>query len=270
MVSILGSDGACALRKAAERSPEVEAVLVPRSVLAWINLIGRDDYEGDLPGVVDTSLTFKKSEDTYTGSITIGNDQYTFDHASSLHLASAVAVALGVDAESFDPALKDLDLARLGKSIDLLVKAHSVTSGLDERHPCSVCGEKFATKGKKSDKWFCRRCPEVDKTEAPGPAHMATPPGAPTAGQPATMQALKGPPTPKAPKALKITKSQSERRCGLCGFAQFKAGRFNGCLCFRDLSKSVNTVPDGDGYLIELKGWDNEALLTLIESLGSK
>jgi len=120
------------------------------------------------------------------------------------------------------------------------------------------------------------------KTEAPGPAHAATPPGAPEAGQPANMQALKGPPKapkklPLAPgmakpaKTLVVSKAQSERSCGLCGLPQFVAGSFKGCMCFRALAKSAKCTPNSDGFKLEFKAdWDEDALQTLLEALGAK
>lgn len=128
LIQILGADGAKALCKAADRNIEIESVLVPRAILAWLGLVGRSDYEGDLPGVSNTYLSFTKSEEAYTGSVTIGSDVYNFDRAPLMHLAASVAVAIGVDADKFDPGLRDLDLARLGKSIDLLVKARHVAA----------------------------------------------------------------------------------------------------------------------------------------------
>ena len=50
LVATLGEDGATALAKAAERSPVLAPVLVPRALLSWLQLQG-SAYEGSLPGV---------------------------------------------------------------------------------------------------------------------------------------------------------------------------------------------------------------------------
>jgi hypothetical protein len=137
--------------------------------------------------------------------------------------------------------------------------------------------------------------------EAPGPAHAPTPPLAPLAPTPPDpTQDSKGPtvslkakapklPTPKSssdviqtghgmkqpkPKSpsLKVTKAQSEVECPICGGKQFKADKFTGCICFRDLAKAVRVSVLEDGsYNLEFRSeWDQDSILTLLESLGKK
>ncbi len=79
--------------------------------------------------------------------------------------------------------------------------------------------------------------------------------------------------TQKAPKAkpptLAVSKSQSEAECPVCGGHQFKADQFRGCICFRDLAKSVKVTVTETGYNLEFKAdWDQDSILTLLESLG--
>lgn len=370
LVAVLGTDGAKALRKAAERSHELGHALVPRTILAWLGIAAREDYEGDLPGVRNSYITFRKSESGYTGSISFTDeDMHEFQGASLEYLAAAVAVYLGADADRVGPGLRDLDLARLGKSIDLLVKARAVTANLEKgvlnpsagyqikhmpgtdqhgithiaaydphgnevgtakfsHHPSGhmeavlvgvdddhqrkgiasamyahaqkVTGKAIKPSKNQTDEgaalWAGNaKTPQFGtvtpppaavkepklatptmKAESPGPAHAPTPaqPHEPPAGP--SMQQEKGPKPAKKPKlpkiakTLRVTKSQSERKCGLCGIAQFKHDRFNGCLCLRDLAKHAKTTADGDLFVVEFKSeWDEESILTLIESLGS-
>ncbi len=136
LAGVLGPDGATALAKAVERQAVLVPVIVPRTILAWLRL--QDPvYEGQLPGVGDSYLAFSKSEDaagTYTGTIAVGAQAYGFEGATALHLASAIGVALGVDADAVDPRrLRDLDVQRLGKSIDLLARARQAVSDLGKR-----------------------------------------------------------------------------------------------------------------------------------------
>ena len=130
LVSIVGSEGASALKKACDRSPAIESILVPRAVVAWLGLVS--EFEGDLPGVPGVHVALQKSDETYSGSVTIGSTPYVLDKASVLHAGSAISVALGLDADQFDPDVRDLDLVRLGKSIDLLVKAHCASMQVEE------------------------------------------------------------------------------------------------------------------------------------------
>lgn len=285
--AVLGEDGAKALSKAAERAPELGHAVLPRTIMAWLGVATRDDFEGTIPGVQNTYLQFTKSESKYSGSVSVGDEVYSFEAATILHLGACVAVALGSDHERMSPGLRDLDIQRLGKNIDTLVKARLAIAEIRKR-----ALEATVTKAQKSPQ---------GGAEAPGPAHAATPPLAPLAPQaPAPTQTSKGPvvglrpkppklPTPKAatdqtqtsadgksaPKSkaptLKVTKAQSEVECPVCGVPQFKADRFLGCICMRDLAKSASATVTPDGYLLKFSAdWDQDAILTLIESLGRK
>jgi hypothetical protein len=130
LMAVLGKDGAKALYKASLRANELENAIVPRAILAWLNTIGLTDYEGELPGVEDTYINFQKSEDTYSGAISIADSVFTFHAANVFHVASCIAVALGADADKLSPSIRDLDLNRLGKTIDVLAKATFVTEQL--------------------------------------------------------------------------------------------------------------------------------------------
>lgn len=266
--AVLGDDGARALAKAAERGPELEAALLPRTIMAWLGIAARHDFEGQIPGVENTYIQFRKAEERYSGSVAIGEEVYSFEKASVLHLGACMAVALGADHERVTAGLKDLDIQRLGKNIDTLAKARVAVAELRKR----ALG-----------------------AEAPGPAHAPTAPDGPVAPTPPVPnQTSKGPmvgmtPTqPKPPKpgtpsllpgaktqtkspALKVTKSQAEKKCPICSGTQFRSGRFSGCICFRELAKSVRVRILEDGYNLEFgPDWDRDSILTLVESLGTK
>lgn len=132
MRAVLGRDGAEALSKAVTRTQELEHVLLPRTILAWLEVASRWDYEGEVPGVENTYLSFRKDEDGYTGSIKLDDGDYVFARASLAHVAASIAVALGADHERIAKSVRDIDLARIGKSIDLLAKAKVATDALSK------------------------------------------------------------------------------------------------------------------------------------------
>lgn len=261
MVGVLGEEGAKALRKAAGRSKPLDNVLLPRTILAWLDIAARFNHEGELPGVDNTYLAFSKSENgVYSGSITIGDEVYGFEDSTKTHIASAIAVSLGHAVIAADEKLRDHDLANLGKNIDLLAKAHAVAQS-------------------------------IEKAEPPGPAAPPVPQGAPQAAQGARKQPrIPRPPTPKGkqveappapklrvripglkPKPIAIAKAQAERPCGACGGKQFKDGTFKGCICFKEMSKSVSVEDAGSNLLISFgSNWDSDAIATLLEALGVK
>jgi hypothetical protein len=80
-------------------------------------------------------VRFAKSEAGYTGSINVSDQMYDFSGASQEHVASAVVVALGLDRSAIAAGAKDIDVARLGKSIDLLVRARKATAILEGPGP---------------------------------------------------------------------------------------------------------------------------------------
>lgn len=143
--ALLGEDGAQALAKAAERSPALAPVLIPRVILSWLALLDRDGaYERDLPGVENSYFSMQKTDSGYTGVIAVGDASWGFEAASALHLAASIGVALGVDTEDLDPALRNLDLQRLGKSVDLLVKARAAAEQLGKRQLDPNAGYTFS------------------------------------------------------------------------------------------------------------------------------
>jgi len=260
MCGVLGTEGADALKKAASRSTALENVLLPRAILAWLDLASRNDtFEGSLPGLHNTYLQFNKSEQGYSGSIGIEGEVFSFNGVSVYHVASSVAVALGLDQEPVDVHLRPEDLARLGKTIDILSKAHVLVDNL-------------------------RKSQLVNKAEAPGPAAAPTKQGEPTqaiapnkapripklgaTSKPPKQPTIPGIPPPKLP-SVKVTKSESEVSCPDCGRQQFVAGRFTGCFCIMALARSVHTAPLEDGYMLTFKGeWDRDSVGVLLKSMG--
>ena len=454
--AVLGEDGARALAKASARSREIEPALLPRAIMAWLGSAGLGDYEGDIPGVPDTYLQFRKSEEgRFTGSVSIDRVVYTFKRASPLHLAASIAVAVGADQESLSPSLRDLDIQRLGKSLDTLVKARAVVAELrkmrtseeqlaktiadtkvgvpvegksntwdyshllspqhtkagyklhvgepdtellhaklrhgqlevgsvngtlsdrdEEGNPSLKIGfaeipnpkhrgrglgqlmyealmtHAFHTKGVREvhggnhstmasmvHKKLSRQhgmdyspkpttAARGDFDEEPGdfdnrvgpyqyaikdemepgggkggaqlPGPQAEPRGPMEpvqALQPQAKQTSKGrivpvhpkPPNPPAPSStipvagqpqeqkrqalpsMAVGKSQASQPCSVCGIPQFRGNLFRGCMCLRDLAKSVKTIPTSTGYRLEFgKDWDEDSVAILVEALGEK
>jgi hypothetical protein len=128
LTAVLG-DGADALVKAVDRSPDLEFAIVPRAILAWLQ--SAPTHEGEVPGVPGTFVAFEKGEAGFSGRLGVGGS-YRFDRQSLFHVAGAVAVEMDLDYSAAPEGLRDLDIERLGKSIDLLarVRAASGEAGL--------------------------------------------------------------------------------------------------------------------------------------------
>jgi hypothetical protein len=131
LAGVLGHEGAAAFKKAISKEESIATAVLPRAILSWIDLATKYEYEGEIPGVENTYLQFRKSEPgTFRGAVSIGEDVYTFDRASVFHVAGAVALALGVDQAKPADTVRDQTLARLGKSIDTIVKARVAVDAL--------------------------------------------------------------------------------------------------------------------------------------------
>lgn len=283
LVGILGQDGANALRKAVERSVQLESVLVPRAILAWLGVAGRSDYNGTVPGMADSQMQFAKSQNSFTGSVKVDGRAIGFTGADIFQLASAIAVAIGADQSPTD--VKDIELFRLGKSIDMLAKARIVAERLAKAKPA-------AERAGPQDKGFVPTPP----TKAAIPKKQVGSPPAPTksGAVPFQMEQQQQEPlpekkavpkfangvhpnelAPKPPKTaknekvkLKVTKSESHRPCSICGKPQFANERFVGCLCFRDLAKYTTVVKSEKDYTITFKSeWDLESVEAFLETL---
>lgn len=226
LTGVLGTEGARALARQAEREPDLAAVLVPRTALAWLQDL--DKHEGNLPGVDTSYLKFSKNGVGYGGVVNLGDINYEFQNAGQEHLAAAIAVAVGQGGTT-TPAVRDLILARLGKSIDALAKAQVLVKAL----------------------------PRVLKADLPGttakPREQTEPEG-PT--QPQKQARNARPKLPKSPKlpGIKVEKSEAATPCAVCERNMFnEALKFEGCMCWQDLAKHVTTTVYNDGVVLEFK-----------------
>lgn len=260
--AVVGHDGARALAKASEHAVELDHAIFPRTILAWLAVASRFGHDGTVPGIEDVKLSFKKSERGFDGYVTLDGALHRFEGASVDHLAGCVAVALGLDHERVAESASPQKIAKLGKSIDLLVKSRMVLKlGKDEKDD------------------------QKKKINLPGVAAQPRGPLGPvppTAIQPKGKQAPAGaagtsvtPPMqlPKLPKkkpAAVITKSEAASRCKMCGRSAFGGNRYVGCFCFSSLAKNVKTLPLDGGFVLEFTGLDDEEITTLLEGLRGK
>lgn len=259
--AVLGRPGAAAL------GPLQKSVFAPwipaRAALAWV---GETSESGPfLPG---TSIPMVLAKTEYGWSGVVGD--YGFVDASASHVVAAMTVHLGFVPGR--PDIKSQDLARLGRTIDALVKAEKTKGGgggdeggkgaadaaiphTDATPPTAVAPP---MKGPKKPRV---KLPAVPKTPSSKPV------GIPKVPKPTGLPKVTV--IPKAPKTteMKLSEAATGVRCEACGSRQFDSGRFKGCLCFRSLAKSVVSEPIRGGVKLTLTGWDEDAITTLREAL---
>jgi hypothetical protein len=242
--AVVGPEGARALSKAAEYAEELDQAIFPRTILAWLDLTAPFGHNGTVPGVDEVKFTCKKSESNFTGSITVDGELYRFENASLNHVAGCIAVALGLDHERVSPQARPEQIAKLGKSIDLLVKSNLVK---DQMIP-------------------------KKKLTLPGMAAKPIQPIAPEAPTPVQPKNQ----TPQLPKqkkkpTIQITKSEAQKKCPHCMRPQFNGDSFRGCFCWAALAKNLKAIPTADGFTLEFgPSWDLDAILTLEETFKGK
>lgn len=260
LVSVLGKDGARAILKAADHSSGLKGAVVPRAIQAWLGSV-KVEYSGEIPGVETSQIRFTKSEGLFTGHIAIGDEVFKLQKSTASQTLAAVAVALDLDKDIGAPSVRDIDLERLGKSLDVLVKARALNKEIEK--------EKEELEKEELEK----------ATEAPGPSAAPIPPKSPIPPEPTQPKvAPETPPTPKAKTArapkpvssvLRVTKAEADNCCPLCGGVQFRNETFTGCLCFRDLAKTAKVVTWGPQITLNLgEDWDQDAISTLLSTLG--
>jgi hypothetical protein len=270
----LGEVGASALANAAEHSDTVEALLMPRTVMSWLGVTQLFGWDGPLPGVEDTHLAFSKNLDnTYSGHITVGNGDFPFDDASIIHLAALVSVALGGDDPV--PNIKDLDLERLGKNIDVLVKSQYVTliegilaKNAEDSGGTSPAQIPSAQTGPAVPQLQAKRTKKIPIPKKPKNSIRVKP-------VPAKVSATKPRQAPKLPgakgKTLKVPNATAKSECSECGSPLIKNDRFVGCMCFRDFAGEVELLKHNDNTYIRFAPTiDRTVASAILEALGVK
>lgn len=276
--AVLGSTGTIALLKASQQSEEIHNALMPRSVLAWIK--AAQDFEGYIPGTDDTFVSFSKSEKGFSGEVAIGEELYKFTDASLFHLAASVAVAIDAEYEAVS-GLKDLDLERLGKSIDLLASREHIVGLLEKSDTDKDPVEDGDLDDEAYEKKYGKK--RLEKAGAgpgkPAGAIAPTAPTAPTATapppktqpmKPAKVQGAFPAVKPTPAPTMKLKMSEADFACKLCGEKQFKGPKFKGCFCFSGLAKSARVIAaDEEGFTVQLnEDWDSESIAALLEAVG--
>ena len=130
---VLGEDGQKAFEKADKRSGGIGVVLGPRAIIGWLSAAIKANFEGEIPGLHNSYISLQKHEaNSFSGVLTIGEQVHSFNEADILHVAANIAVALGIEDLEIPQHLKNSDISKLGKSIDMLVKARVIAKALSQ------------------------------------------------------------------------------------------------------------------------------------------
>ncbi len=247
LVAVLGKAGAKALTALADSSELVDAVLTPRAAMAWLH--ASSSHNGTVPGLPDTALTLVKTETGYTGEVRLAAGNHVFTSTAIEHVAAAITLAVG-EPVAARPGLRDVDLARLGKTLDLLAKAQVSPLARSEG------GKGVAAQARTP------KAPEAPTAKAPTT----------TRKKPKLPRAPGGVKAASTPKPLKLSEAEARKPCSVCLVSQFKGAEVQLCYCLRDLRKGLYAVPlSKGGFELTFGGdWDTDAVLVLLEAVGRK
>lgn len=268
MNEVLGPVGFEALKRAGKLMPQLDNAILPRCAIAWVDA-SQEGFQGNVPGT-SVMLTFKKSEDGYNGTMRYKGFDFDFKNTTEHYVVACVVTALGESKEIVEEA-RSIDLARLGKSVDLMVKQEK-----------KMAQAKAANKSLQS---LIKAAKMAHHGGAEGSAGtgLAQAPLEPTAPTPPTgtapaVQAKQLPkksliPTvkpakPKASYTLKLSEKEASAKCPVCSQTQLKAGKLQGCMCFRELVKNTSYTKDGDTYTVTLgPAWGTDEVSVFLETV---
>jgi hypothetical protein len=233
--SILGIQGLIVMKSLTKSSPDLEAYITPRVVVSWLRQSGYGQIH--LPNVCPLQ-TLEKTGYGFNGKAVVMDLNYSFTNATEEQIAAIISVATETNVQNVD--LKDVNLARLAKTIDALVKAQikQQYEHTEVAKPLEPLTPQKPTQ------------PNNDQIE---PAKTSDP-------------RIKIPKIPKVKKkTLVINKSETNKSCELCKQKLFTNHQFVGCSCFKTLAKNIDTTINNNSITLSFsEELDPDAILTII------
>lgn len=240
---LIGPHGVAVMSALEKSCDDLSGYITPRVIVGWLR---QSDY-GDvsLPdGCCISKL--EKSGYGYSGQSKIQDQDYEFKYASEEHVAAIITTACGQTLSKC--STKDLDLAKLAKTIDLLIKATKLQYERTQRvQPLEPDGF-------------------VPPTTTQ-PKQVAKP-TIPQLNKPIKKIAIQTQWTKPKRKKLTVWKSETSKPCSLCGQTLFENNKFVGCTCFKPLAKNITSSDDKLTITMEFDNdIDQDAMLALIGAL---
>jgi hypothetical protein len=113
----LGEPGANAMEKSIQKLPQLSSIVVPQTVLCWVQ--NQTQYNAVLPGNSHVHVLLTKSENTYMGRIMSPGINYPFEKSSAKEVAVAISLTLGITDFSPNKKIRHTH-ERLSKTIESL------------------------------------------------------------------------------------------------------------------------------------------------------
>lgn len=242
MEHFLGKDGAKALKKAAQKIPDLETLIVPTVFNSWLGKIS--SYEGALLGKnVKLDLDI---DGFWNGKIEFNKElSLDLNKSETSYVVATLAVVYGLQDSIGQFKPKSLD--GLNKTIDSLVGYNLAKSFI-------TGGKNVSALPRVQIKPVVAVPPNRKAPSATSLADGMVAPPSPTPGMPNMAASGNVIPLPKLniPK-MRLAKSEIQDRCGICGINQFQNGDLRGCLCIRGAWKYLEKTWINEDLMIENK-----------------
>lgn len=219
LTAIIGEKGLAALDPLLKEE-SLASFILPKAIIAYL----RGSAEGDLkiPGIEG----LRKTESLYFGSVVLDGVDHYFSKATEVDVAAIVSILADNPIES---DLKNLDLARLSKTIEMLVKTQ----------------QKVVSKEPEAD--VAKQIEPIKAIPKAGPVNSRV--------------------RREVIKSALIPNKDISKVCKMCKKEMFTNKQFTGCTCLKSLAKSVTSEVNSLGVtLIFNKNLDEDAVYTILEA----
>jgi hypothetical protein len=224
LIGVIGVEALSPLLK----SEDLANFIVPRVVIGWLQKSPLGVLE------LEPFQILTKSVKGYSGSIMMQGVDHHFEDASETLIAAMISVVSGQKA--LTSSVKSLDLAKLSKTLDSLLKTSA---------------------------------PKIEAKEDVNTPAPQQPPVGPISPQRA-ISSVAHIRSRALAKTLWVPEKATRKCCKLCGKAQFEKGELVGCNCLKALVKSVACAPKlNNSYCLTFqKACSIDEVLTLAQAMG--
>jgi hypothetical protein len=218
LAKVLGEKGLEAL-KPLLKTEALSSFIIPKSIISFLKTASTGKVI--LPGF-DSLL---KTSSGYSGCTTINEVVYEFSKATDVEIAAIISVATGQEPKS---DIKNLDLAKLSKTIELLVKSQQK---VEQKEPIASVAKPLAP---------IKPLPQEGPVSSNVKRSIA--------------------------KTMMVPEKGTEKVCKSCKKAMFTKKEFTGCTCLKALAKSVTSQTVAAGVLLSFgRDLDADAIDTIAE-----
>lgn len=235
---MVGVPGAKALENLCKQA-DINTLLLNRVVLGWLQTQSGPTIE--IQGLA-TPTTLIKSDRGISGLIQFPDFGFNFTDESPERVTALITLSLGHPPDLAQ--MPNVNLPKLGKTIDVLIKAQTATREMGARdaqdtHLAPV-GPTAPTRNVGTVKPKLPKLPRGSRL-----------------------------PKPILPTTVAMTKAEGFAKCPVCRSAQIVGQVFRGCYCLTSLRKSTECAVTPTGYILKLgPAWDQDAIRVLLESVG--